>query len=460
MSETAVAPAGRLAAGDLRPTILRLAVPTVAMMAFNTGFNVIDSVWVGRLIGPAALAAVSTAGFTVWVMLNLAEMLDVGVVALAARRHGARAPDQAARVAAAAVVTGLAAGLAASALGLAVLPRLFEIMRVPPEVAVLGRAYLHTWLLGAPLVFGFFALEATFRSSGDTTTPFLVLAGSAVLSVVLDPLLILGAGPFPKLGVEGAALASVMVRGVACLILAWLAFRRGHIRFREPDWASAPHIIRIGLPYSTSGILFSLVYMWLTRFTSRFGTPALAALGVGHKVEGVGFVAITGFTLAAAALVGQSLGAKDETRAWRAAWHTVGYALLVTVCTALACLFLPGVFVRLFTGDAKVIANGTGYLRIIAMAQVGQTFELILEGALAGAGYTFWPMVWSSSLTIARIPLAAWWSALWGVTGIWWAISLTATLRGVAMTVLWISGAWRLPAARAVPAVPAVPAAS
>ncbi|HTY05559.1 MAG TPA: MATE family efflux transporter [Gemmatimonadales bacterium] len=413
------------------------------MMAFNTGFYVIDSIWVGRLIGPAALAAVSTAGFTVWVMFNLAEMLDVGVVALAARRHGARAPGEAARVAAAALATALVAGVLATAAGFALLPRLFQIMQVPPDVAVLGHAYLHTWLMGAPLVFGFFALEATFRSSGDTRTPFLVLAGSVVVAAVLDPLLILGLGPFPRLGVEGAALASVMVRGGACLVLAWLAVRRGHIRFRDPDWRAAPRIIAIGLPYSTSGILFSLVYMWLTRFTSRFGTPALAALGVGHKVEGVGFVAITGFTLAASALVGQSLGARDEARARRAAWHTVAYALVVTSCTALALLAVPSVFVRLFTADPTVIADGTGYLRIIAMAQVGQTFELILEGALAGAGYTFWPMVWSSGLTLARIPLAAWWSGLWGVTGIWWAISLTATLRGVAMVCLWAGGAWR-----------------
>ena len=412
-------------------------------MAFNTGFYVIDSIWVGRLIGPAALAAVSTAGFTVWVMFNLAEMLDVGVVALAARRHGARAPGEAARVAAAALATALVAGLLATAAGFAVLPRLFRIMQVPPEVALLGHAYLHTWLLGAPLVFGFFALEATFRSSGDTRTPFLVLAGSVVVAAVLDPLLILGIGPFPRLGVEGAALASVMVRGGACLVLGGLAFRRGHIRLRDPDWRAAPRIVGIGLPYSASGILFSLVYMWLTRFTSRFGTPALAALGVGHKVEGVGFVAITGFTLAASALVGQSLGAGDEPRARRAAWHTVGYALAVTSCTALALFVVPSVFVRLFTADPAVIADGTGYLRIIAMAQVGQTFELILEGALAGAGYTFWPMVWSSGLTFARIPLAAWWSGIWGVTGIWWAISLTATLRGVAMTLLWLRGGWR-----------------
>lgn len=442
MTAPSTAPAGALTTGPLRRTILRLAAPTVAMMAFNTGFNVIDSIWVGRIIGPAALAAVSTAGFFVWMMLNLAEVLDVGVVALAARRHGARAPQEAARVASAALVAGLGAGLLATAAGFALVAPMFRLMRVPPEVAVLGRIYLKTWLLGAPLVFGFYALEATFRSSGDTRTPFLVLAGSVVLSIILDPLLIAGVGPFPALGVEGAALTSVMVRGVSCLVLAVIAFRRGHLHFGDPDWGSAPTIFRVGLPYAMSGILFSFVYMWLTRFTARFGTPALAALGVGHKVEGVGFVAITGFTLAAAALVGQSLGARDEARARRAAWHTVGYALVVTCCTALAFFSFPQFFVRLFTRDAAVVADGTLYLRVIAVAQVGQTFELILEGALAGAGYTFWPMIWSSSLTFARIPLAAWWSARLGVAGIWLAISITAVLRGVMMVVLWLRGDW------------------
>jgi len=434
---------GALTQGPLRPVILRLALPAVAMMGCHFTFNLIDMVWVGRLLGPASLAAVSTAGFFVWIVLSLAEMMDVGLVAVAARRHGQGRPDDAARAAAGAVAAGLIAGVLTALLGLAIKRTLFTVMQVPAEVAALGTRYLGTWVLGAPLVFGFFALEAAFRASGDTRTPSLVLASSVVLNAVLDPLLITGAGPLPELGVRGAALASVMVRGLAFVFGLVIALRRGLLAWRMPDWRIVPTVLRVGAPLSMAGVLLSLIYVWLTRYTSRFGTAALAALGIGHKMEGLGFIAITGFALSAGALVGQNLGAGREDRARRAAWLTVSYCLVVTVTTSILFLSAPRALVGLFTNDPAVIAAGSLYLRIITIAQIGQTFELILEGALAGAGYTVLPMIVSTGLTGLRIPLSAWWSGLWGLAGIWWALSLTAASRGVAMTAFWLKGAWR-----------------
>src|SRR5213079_335461 len=434
---------GLLTVGPLRPVILQLAAPAVAMMACHFCFNLIDSIWVGRLIGPAALAAVSTAGFYVWVLLSLGEMVEVGLIAVAARRHGEGDPERAARAAAGAVGFALLAGTVVSLAGLALTDWLFRMMTVPPEVARLGHAYLSTWLLGGPLVFGFFAIEATFRAAGDTRTPFLMLAGSVGVSIALDPLLIAGVGPFPRLGVEGAALASVMVRGGGFLLGLVIALRRGLVRVAAPDWRAIPTIIRVGAPLSLAGVLLSIIYMWLTRFTSRFGTPALAALGVGHKMEGLGFIAISGFALSASALVGQNLGAGQEARARDAVRLTVAYCLVVTVTTAIAFLLIPSRLVALFTRDPLVIADGVSYLRVIAFAQIGQSFELILEGALAGAGYTFWPQVVSTSVTAMRIPLAAWWSRAFGLLGIWLALSVTAISRGIAMILFWKGGRWR-----------------
>src|SRR5438094_6129500 len=285
MTSTSRTP-GALTVGPLRPVILRLAAPAVAMMACHFCFNLIDSIWVGRLIGPAALAAVSTAGFYVWVLLSLGEMVEVGLIAVAARRHGEGLPDAAARAAGAAVLYALAAGTVVSLLGFALTDELFRLMRVPREVAQLGHAYLDTWLLGGPLVFGFFAVEATFRASGDTCTPFLILTASVLLSIGLDPLLISGLGPFPRFGVAGAATASVLVRGGGCLIGIVIAVPRGLIRLAAPARGAVPTIFRVGAPLSLAGVLLSIIYMWLTRFTSQFGTAALPALGVGHKVGG------------------------------------------------------------------------------------------------------------------------------------------------------------------------------
>src|SRR2546426_8665556 len=113
--------------------------------------------------------------------------------------------------------------------------------------------------------------------------------------------------------------------------------------------------------------------------------------------------------------------------------------------TLFRSLAIPGTLVSLFTSDAAVIADGALYLRVIALAQIGQTFEIILEGALAGAGYTFWPQVVSTVLTLSRVPLAAWWSGPMGLLGIWLALSVTAVARGGAMTLFWTRGAWTSP---------------
>src|SRR2546427_8098083 len=164
---------------------------------------------------------------------------------------------------------------------------------------------------------------------------------SVVLSVGFDPLLISGIGPFARLGVEGAALTSVMVRGGGFLIGIGIAWRRRLIRLDAPDWRAVPTVLRVGAPLSLAGVLLSVVYMWLTRYTSGFGTAALAALGIGHKMEGLGFIAISGFALSASALVGQNLGARREARARQAVRMTVGYCLAVTTVTAVAFLAVP-----------------------------------------------------------------------------------------------------------------------
>ena len=142
-------------------------------------------------------------------------------------------------------------------------------------------------------------------------------------------------------------------------------------------------------------------------------------------------------------MVGQNLGANQEARARQAVRRTVGYCLTVTAATAAAFLTIPRFLVALFTSDPAVIADGSLYLRVIAFAQIGQTFEIILEGALAGAGYTLWPQITSTALTLLRVPLGAWWSGAIGLLGVWLALSVTAIARGIAMTSFWLRGSWR-----------------
>lgn len=435
--------AAHLVTDPLPRAVARLAIPAVASTLLMTLFASVDAYWVGTRIGSTGLAAVATSIFWIWLVIAVAEMVSIGLTAYAARRHGQGRSDAAATASGSALAFSLVFGCLVSVAGLLALPSMFALMRMPPDVTTLGVRYLGTFLLGAPLVFGFFAVDASFRASGDAKTPFLILAVSVALTLVLDPALIMGWGPLPELGIAGAAVGTVTTRAVAFLIGLRLAMRRGLIRFSAFDSRAVGTICRIGLPTATTGGVFSLIYVFVTRSATPFGTPALAALGIGHRVESWLYMVGVGFGAATAALVGQNLGAGRADRAARAAWLATGFCSALGVAFCILELWIPERFASLFTDDPAVIAEGARYLRIAAISQIALCAEIVLEGALGGAGHTVAPMLSSTAITVARIPLAAWAAGSWGASGIWWVISLTAIARGLAMIALWRAGGWK-----------------
>ena len=466
--------AGALVDDALPRVIRRVAIPAVASNLLMTLFASMDAYWVGTRIGPDGLAAVSTAIFWVWLVVSIAEGVALGVTALAARRHGEGRADDAAHVAGGALVFALALGAVVGVAGALSVDTLFAFMQTPPEVTALARDYLRTYFLGLPLIYGYFCVDATFRASGNTRTPLVLLSISVACTLLLDPVLILGWGPAPELGIAGAAVALLATRGAAFAVGVTILRRRGMLKapgrhvgrealqLSEVDGAPvgavarlarlgevrsilavARRVLRIGLPTAVTGVIFSFIYVALTRTTTRFGTPALAALGLGHRIESWLYMIGVGFGATAAAIVGQNLGAGRVDRAERAGWITMLFAMAPALLMAIVSLTIPERLALAFTDDPTVVDETAMYLRINALSQLLLPAEIVLEGALGGAGDTVPPMITSTLLTALRIPLAAWWAALWGPVGIWWAISLTAAGRGVAMMFLWRSGRWK-----------------
>jgi MATE family, multidrug efflux pump len=435
--------AAHLVSDSLRATILRVALPAVASSLLMTLFSSVDAFWVGTRVGPAGLAAVSTSLFWIWMIISLAEMVGVGLTAVAARRYGERRRAEAARLSGDALIFSVVLGAVVALLGVRMLPHLFALMETPPDVTALGTAYLRTYLLGTPLIYGFFAVDATFRASGDTKTPFVLLLASVGVTLVLDPVLLLGLGPFPRLGISGAAIATIATRGAAFVMGVAIAARRKLIEVGRVRAESIVAVCRVGLPTAITGITFSLIYVFLTRTTTRFGTPALAALGIGHRVESWLFMIGVGFGAATAAIVGQNLGAGHADRAARAGWMATGFCTLLGVVAFALEIGIPRQFASLFTDDPAVIAEAVKYLRIASISQLAVCAEIVLEGALGGAGETVPPMITSTLLTASRIPLAGWAANRWGSAGIWGVISITAIGRGVAMALLWRLGRWK-----------------
>jgi putative MATE family efflux protein len=432
-----------LVVDPLPRTIARVALPAVASSLLMTLFFSVDTFWIGTRVGPTALAAASTAVFWIWLLISVAEMVNVGLTAVASRRYGEGRPAEAARIAGDALLLSLVLGVVCAVVGTPNVPRLFALMHTPPEVTALGTRYLGTYLLGAPLIFGFFAIDAAFRAAGDTRTPFLLLSASVGVTLILDPVLIVGWGPFPALGVAGAAIATISTRAVAFALGLTIVGRRGVLKIGRPDWATMLTICRIGLPTAVTGVVFSLIYVAVTRTATQFGTPALAALGIGHRVESWLYMIGVGFGAATAAIVGQNMGAGRVDRAAQAGWISVGFCTVFGVAACAIELMFPERFASIFSNDPLVIAEAAKYLRIAAFSQLGICAEIVLEGALGGAGYTLAPMLTSTVFTAARIPIAAWAAARYGSTGLWWTISLTALLRAAGMLAIWRAGRWK-----------------
>ncbi len=437
--------------GPVVLSVARLGWPVVASFFLYTGFSIIDAVWIGRL-GPDALAASGPAQFASWSLMAIGEIIGIGSTALIARRIGAGRPDLAGRVVVQAAILVAGAGAVTLLSGATVVRLLFRLLGTTPAVSDLGFAYLSMLFYGGVLLFAAFFLESVLRAAGDTKTPLFITGSGLVFNTLLDPLLIFGVGPFPEMGIRGAAVATLISQGA--IVTVYLAHFRGGgaaipIDAREAkrfDPATWWTIIRIGAPASAITVLFTVVYLFLTSFLARFGTVPVAVLGVGNRLEGITYLVAHGLSIAASTLVGQNLGAKQPGRAAEAAWTASLMGVAFGALVSIAFIAFPEWIFARFTTDAEVIAEGAVFLRILATCQCLMAVEVVLYGAFSGAGDTLPPTVISTLLNALRIP-AAWLIALplgFGPVGIWWMIALSCMLRAITLAAWFRRGRWAL----------------
>ena len=335
--------------------------------------------------------------------------------------------------------------------GIILTPQVFNLMGTDKEVTLIGTQYLRIIFLGAPFFFLCDTLSGVFRASGDTRTPMKVLLFATGLNIVLDPFLIFGIGPFPKMGTIGASTATVICQFLG-VILFILNINKGKLPFRldmglklKIDLKTIYRIVKIGIPTSVSGIVFSVVYLFLNKITALFGTEAIAALGIGNRSESLSYLTCFGFSMAAAALVGQNLGAGKPERAERLAWRTILIVVSITAFISIMFLSFPRYISTFFISDQKVINVAINYLRILGLSQIFMGMEIVFEGTFSGAGNTFPPMVVSVPGSILRIPLAYFLAIKFnlGITGVWWAITITSVVKGIVLAFWFKLGRWK-----------------
>jgi putative MATE family efflux protein len=436
--------------GSLNRAILLLAIPMVLEMVLESLFAVVDVFWVGRL-GADAVAIVGLTESMLTLVFAVAMGLSMSTTAMVARRIGEKDPAGAAVAAVQAIAIGLAVAVMVGVPCFILAPNLLRLMGASPQIVSVGRNYARLVLGGSGVVLLLFLNNAIFRGAGDAAIAMRLLWVSNIINLVLDPCLIFGLGPFPRMGVTGAAVATFTGRSIG---VAYQFYRllRGTERIRvlgSQIRLNLGVLLRL-LRVSLTGILqFTIAHTsWigLVRIVSIFGSAALAGYTIAIRIIIFVILPSWGLSNAAATLVGQNLGAKQPERAETSVWRTGFYNMLFLGLVGLFFVLFAEPSVRLFTHDPMVLPLGASCLRILSCGNIGYAYAMVMLQAFNGAGDTMTPTIVNLfGFWFLEIPLAYWLAIPVGLhsKGVFFSIVIAEGAIAVASVLLFKRGRWK-----------------
>lgn len=429
--------------------LVRLSWPIVIAFSLQTSYNVIDLFWVAKL-GSSELAAVSLAGTMFYIILALGQVLGSGTVALVSQSYGAGLTDRANTVVRQALGLTMFVAIMVSVSGFLFAGHIISLLGGTGEVFIYGHAYLRIIFIGFLFQLLSFSINYAFRGTGDMKTPMQIMIIATATNVILDPLLILGIGFFPRLGVTGAALATVIAKAVSFLygIVVLLRGKSGlQLRLKKPwrfDWTIIKAILGVGIP---AGISYGLMFLSVTavfRTAASYGKYVLSALGIGQRVLQFAGLPVVGIGAATTTLIGQRLGARNVPEAKRISWVSLVCGTIIMIVSSLLFFTQAPVIVNIFKPEQPVIEYGIQFLKIVSLYLVCVGITTILTGVFRGAGDMLPPMfagVLKLAVLIGLAPvLARTWGA--GVRGIWWAMLIAYGTEALIMILWYGSGRW------------------
>ncbi len=432
------------------PTLFLLSWPIMIGEGMQLMYNLVDTLWIGQL-GADELAAVSLSFPLIFVMFSVGAGFSIAGMSLVSQYTGAKRPEKANLVAGQILGFSVLISILFSAIGLMFGRELLGIMGAEPEVLNYAWEYFRIILIGAPLIFIYFIFSSVMQGVGDTKTPMKIKAGTVLFNIVIDPFLIFGWFFFPQMGVVGAAVATVFSRLIASGIAVYILFTKnkeikllpGHL---IPDLSIIKKIIKIGTPAAVGMSALSIALAVMTYIVTMFGTFALAAWGIVSRITSFIRLPSQGISRSTGILVGQNLGADRSEEAEKSAWAGTGVVFLIMTGFAFAILFLAPFIISPFTNQPEVVGMGTDYLRVAGFAYMFLGIQMVLSGALKGAGQTFAQMFFRVlTLWLMQIPFSYFLAFRldWGVDGIWWGIFF-AKLIGCLLLIVWFKqGTWK-----------------
>lgn len=431
--------------GEVWKVISRFALPLLIGNLLQQLYNVTDSVIVGQFLGKEALAAVSASFFIYYFIISLVIGIGSGTTVVISQFYGAKRFDELQKAFSSFFIFMLVAGVLLSIIGIIFAEPMFRLTNTPEEVIPQAVLYFRIYVGGTFLFVTFNSIISILRGVGESVRPMLFILLTTVLNVILDLVFI----AVFHWGIEGAARATVIAQGIGmCVALAYINNTHPLLSIKKKDLVFDTGLfkegLRIGLPTSVQQCAISLGLIALLGIVNSFGTETLTAYGAAGKIDTIIIQAVLTLSGALAAFCGQNIGARrlDRVR------EGVRFAMLVNVVLGLATFaaiyFFGDTMMLAFTNDPEVIAIGQEYLLIIGGFFIVHGGLNVFNGALRGAGDTLFTMVVSlTCLWLIRIPLAYWFSSIWGRVGIWWAIGASLCI-GLAVTYIYYRlGFWK-----------------
>lgn len=430
--------------GSILPSLTKLALPIMATSLIQMAYNMIDMIWIGRL-SSNAVAAVGAAGMYMWLSNGLAALGRMGGQVKVGHSFGAGAYQTASDYAKAALQLGIFFGIAYGLASIIFHVPLIGFFKLSsPQVVSDAQVYLI--ITCGAVLFSFLnqIFSGIMTAMGNSKNSLIATTVGLALNLVLDPVLIFGLGPFPYLGVAGAAIATVLAQAVVTLVFLIFAlkdtviFQKIHILSR-PSKRHMSEIIRIGLPTSIQSMIFTGISMIIARLIAGFGDTAVAVQKVGSQIESISWMTADGFAAAVNSFVAQNFGSGNITRVKKGYAVSMGAVTVWGILCTLILICLPGPIFQVFIPDKNVLDMGIDYLQILGISQLFMCIEIATAGAFSGLGKTIPPSVVGIILTSARIPLALLLAGTaLGLNGIWWSITISSTLKGIALFIWFI----------------------
>jgi putative MATE family efflux protein len=437
-------------AGSLNRAILLLAIPMVLEMVLESLFAVVDVFWVGR-VGANAVATVGLTESMLLLVFAVGMGLSLSTNAMVARRIGEKNPEAAAVAGVQAIFLGLAMSAIIGLPCLFLAPRLLRLMGATPEIVAIGSGYARIALGGSGVVLLLFLNNAIFRGAGDAAVAMRLLWVSNIINLILDPCLIFGWGPFPHLGVTGAALATFTGRGIGVLYQFYRLLNgteRIHVLRRQIrlDFDVLLRLFRLSLTGIIQFIIAQTSWIGLVRIVSLFGAAALAGYTIAIRIVIFIILPSWGLSNAAATLVGQNLGAKRPDRAEASVWRTGLYNMLFLGSVGILFTVFARPLVGVFTGDPSVAPLAASCLRIVSYGNIGYAYGMVMLQAFNGAGDTLTPTILNLfGFWLLEIPLAYWLAIQrgWQSSGVYYAIVIAEGVLAVASILVFKRGRWK-----------------